>query len=45
MKTALALLAKSRLCEIVTFSAGNGIPLAAEAKDKVRIPQYLPFNL
>jgi hypothetical protein len=36
VKTALVMLAKARICQIVTFSAGNGIPLAAEAKDKFR---------
>lgn len=36
VKAALELLAKARICQVVTFSAGNGIPLAAEAREKFR---------
>jgi len=36
VRDALELLIKARVCQSVTFSAGNGIPLAAEAKDKFR---------
>ena len=36
VKTALELLARARICQLVTYAAGNGIPLAAEAKAKFR---------
>ncbi len=45
VKAALELLVKARICQNVTFSAGNGIPLAAEAKDKFRKVGLLDVGL
>ena len=36
VKPALELLCQARLCTTITYAAGNGVPLAAESKEKFR---------
>lgn len=44
-KRALELLAMARLCQLIPHSAANGIPLAAEANDRIRKVALLDVGL
>ena len=45
VKSGLELLAGARLCQIVNYSAGNGIPLSAEIKSKFKKVGFLDISM